>query len=121
MASSHDKSTDHDILAKLDSKTKQIDELLAGFDNPNNSLNFIPSSLNKTNNKSSSNTNINNTQNKSNNEMTKTITITATSFKIEHHSQSISSPNNNNNSNNNTQPLPPKEPEITKLRPLPSP
>eukprot|EP01084_Bolivina_argentea_P192183 329984_1 len=107
-----------DVSAKIDSKTKQIDELLAGFDNPRNPLNFIPKSLNKSsastwsnNTKSSSNIATNTNPN-----VTKTITITATSFKVEHHTESDSQ----------TAVTPPvtytkKVADPIPLRPLPSP
>ena len=107
-----------DVLAVIDSKTKQIDALLAGFDEANNTkkktkLNFIPTSINKqsstTNTKSPCSTPIEA-------EMVKTITITPTSYKIEHHKEE----------NAATPPLTSIHPQTAsshspKLRPLPSP
>ena len=84
-----------DVLAKLESKQKQIDDILAGFDvtpitptptnKPKKSLNFIPSSVNKSSSNNSNKQSQPNTNNKPYNEITKTITITATSYNIHHH------------------------------------
>ena len=109
-----------DVLAKLESKTKQIDDILAGFDmaaSNNKSLSFIPSSINKSSsNKNQSNTNNNKS---SKEEITKTITITATSYNIHHHDIT------NEDAQNAATPSPPirSTPSISepiKLRPLPS-
>merc|ERR1719295_471547 len=109
---------DHkDVLAKIDEKLNNVDVLLAGFDNPKNPLNFIPSSVNKS---SSANTksSTHNATATPNPEVTKTITITATSFKIEHHTE--------DDQNAATPPIgsvpkPPNLPEPIALRPLPPP
>lgn len=102
-----------DVLAKIDEKLNNVDALLAGFDNPKNPLNFIPSSVNKSSSNSNSKS-IQNTATPPNSEVTKTITITATSFKVEHHNDDAATPPMDSVPTINA-------PEPPKLRPLPSP
>lgn len=108
-----------DVLAVIDSKTKQIDALLAGFDTANNhkkktKLNFIPTSINK---QSSSINTKSPCSISTEHEMVKTITITPTSYKIEHHKEenTATPPLTYIHSSTNT------ASEPLKLRPLPSP